>query len=175
MPENRPARSSAVQAGIICLGIGVLSFWLFGLGFLFFGITFICGVVAMCTYQVKEGLMLIFAAILSMWGCLVLFFMFFVGMFAALLGGVVKQVSSLPAPTGHASTQTLQQQAAGVQTQAHNALNPLFHNIRTNSPSNSSTQFDAEAAKRRKELNDLRRRQGSPEAPEILFGGGNSR
>lgn len=176
IPEAPPVRSSAVKAGLVCLGIGVLTFWIFGLGFLFFSITFICGVVAMCTNQVKEGLMLIFAAILSIWGCLVIFMMFFVGMFAALLGGAVKQASTLPPPALPSPNQMIQQQGALIQSQAQKALNPLFQDVRAKSAGSSgSKQFDAEAARRRKELNDLRRRQGSPEAPDILFGGGNSR
>src|SRR6266404_6812025 len=76
-------KSSAVTAGWICLAIGFVTFWIFGLGFVFFGVAMICAVVAMCTNQVQRGLILLLSSFASLAICAVIFF---VAIFGAMLG-----------------------------------------------------------------------------------------
>jgi len=57
--ESVTAKSSAVRAGWICLILGFLTFWIFGLGFIFFVATFILAIVAMCTNRVGQGVVLL--------------------------------------------------------------------------------------------------------------------
>ena len=61
--------SSAVTAGWICVAIGMVTFWIFGLGFTFFGIAMICAAVAMCTNQVQRGLILLPSSLASLAIC----------------------------------------------------------------------------------------------------------
>src|SRR5437762_11444615 len=60
-----PARSSAVKAGWICLILGFLTFWIFGLGFVFFVATFILAIVAMCTNRLGQGIALLVSSVSS--------------------------------------------------------------------------------------------------------------
>jgi predicted PurR-regulated permease PerM len=78
-----PPKSSAVTAGWICVAIGFGTFWIFGLGFTFFGIAMICAVVAICTNQVQRGLMLLLSSFASLAICAVIFF---VAIFGAMFG-----------------------------------------------------------------------------------------
>jgi hypothetical protein len=55
LPEPR---TTAIQAGWICFGLGALTFWIFGIGMVFFSAAFIFGIVAMATHQVHRGLVL---------------------------------------------------------------------------------------------------------------------
>jgi len=97
------AKSSAVTAGWICLAIGFVTFWIFGLGFVFFGVAMICAVVAMCTNQVQRGLILLLSSLASLVICAMLFF---VAIFGAMFGalGVAAQKAQqhqilFPSPT----------------------------------------------------------------------------
>ncbi len=53
------SHSSAMMAGWICLGLCFCTFWVFGVGFVFFPITMFLAVVAMCAHQVKQGVILL--------------------------------------------------------------------------------------------------------------------
>jgi hypothetical protein len=66
-------KSSALTAGWICLAIGFVTFWIFGLGFAFFSIAMICAVVAICTNQVQRGLILLLSSFASLAMCAVIF------------------------------------------------------------------------------------------------------
>ena len=84
LPVPPPApKSSAVMAGWICVAIGFGTFWIFGLGFVFFGIAMICAVVAMCTNDVQRGLVFLLSSFASLAICAVIFF---VAIFGAGLG-----------------------------------------------------------------------------------------
>jgi hypothetical protein len=78
-------KSSAVKAGWICLAIGFGTFWIFGLGFMFFGVAMICAVVGMCTNQLQRGLILLLSSLASLAICAVLFF---VAIFGAMFGAL---------------------------------------------------------------------------------------
>ena len=74
-----PAKSSAMKAGWICLILGYLSFWIAGLGFIFFSVTIILAVVAMCTNQVKQGIVLLVSSLASLVLCAILFLTIILG------------------------------------------------------------------------------------------------
>jgi hypothetical protein len=74
-----------VMAGWICLAIGFGTFWIFGLGFVFFGVAMTCAVVAMCTNQVQRGLILLLSSFASLAICAVIFF---VAIFGAMFGAL---------------------------------------------------------------------------------------
>jgi hypothetical protein len=79
LPANVTVKSSAVKAGWICLLLGYLTFWIFGFGFLFFSVTIILSIVAMCTNQVRQGVILLVSSIASMAICALIFFLVIVG------------------------------------------------------------------------------------------------
>ena len=63
-PPVTPVRpsNSAVQAGWICIALGLLVAWWFPLGHVFFSVAMIMAVIAMSTHQVKSGFMLLASA-----------------------------------------------------------------------------------------------------------------
>jgi len=77
--SNPPANSSAVKAGWICIALGYLTFWIFGFGFLFFSVTIVLSVVAMCKNQVSQGIILLVSSIASIAICMLIFFLVIVG------------------------------------------------------------------------------------------------
>ena len=66
------AKSSAVRAGWICLILGFLTFWIFGLGFVFFVATFILAIVAMSTNRVGQGIVLLVSSVGSSIVCAII-------------------------------------------------------------------------------------------------------
>ncbi len=56
-------KSSAVKAGWICLVFGFLTFWIFGFGFIFFVVTFVLAIVAMCTNRLGQGIALLVCSV----------------------------------------------------------------------------------------------------------------
>lgn len=87
LPTTTSAKSSAVKAGWICLLLGYLTFWIFGFGFLFFSVTIVLSIVAMCTNQVKQGVLLLVSSIASLGICALIFFALIVG---SIGGAVIK-------------------------------------------------------------------------------------
>lgn len=85
-PPPLPAspRNSAVKAGWICLICGVLTFWIFGLGFLFFSVAIVLSVIGLCTNQVQNGLILLVSSIFSLAVCVFLFMLLVLGTFGAI-------------------------------------------------------------------------------------------
>src|SRR5437588_2893969 len=65
-------KSSAVKAGWICLILGFLTFWIFGLGFVFFIATFILAVVAMSTNRLGQGIALLVSSVGSIIVCVII-------------------------------------------------------------------------------------------------------
>jgi hypothetical protein len=82
-PSKVTVKSSAVKAGWICLLLGYLTFWIFGLGFLFFSATIILSIVAMCTNQVRHGVILLVSSIVSMAICALIFILVIAGTIGA--------------------------------------------------------------------------------------------
>src|SRR6476660_97312 len=65
-------KSSAVKAGWICLILGFLTFWIFGLGFIFFVATFVLSIVAMSTNRVGQGIVLLVSSVGSSFVCAII-------------------------------------------------------------------------------------------------------
>lgn len=91
------------MAGWICILLGYLTFWIIGFGFLFFSVTIILAVVAMCTNHVGHGIALLVTSIASIAICLVLFFVVIVG----TIGAAAQK--SLDASKSHPQIQQLPQ------------------------------------------------------------------
>ena len=68
-PETRPPATSAVLAGWICVGVGLLTAWFFPLAHVFFSIAIVLSVVAMATHQVRAGFLLLAGVV----GCALVF------------------------------------------------------------------------------------------------------
>ena len=84
MLETVTVKSSAVKAGWICLLLGYLTFWILGIGFLFFSVTIVLSVVAMCTNQVKQGVILLVSSFASLAICGLIFLFIIVGTVGAV-------------------------------------------------------------------------------------------
>ena len=84
LPAVPAARSSALIAGWICVGLGFLTFWIFGFGFVFFSVAMVCSVVAMCTDQVQKGLILLLSSFASLFLCGIIFFVLILGTLGAV-------------------------------------------------------------------------------------------
>jgi DNA uptake protein ComE-like DNA-binding protein len=71
LEDSRPrvVKSSAVKAGWICLILGILTFWFFGIGLVFFVATFILAIVAMCSNRVGQGVLLLICSVASVAIC----------------------------------------------------------------------------------------------------------
>src|SRR5438067_6308730 len=80
-----PAKSSAVKAGWICLILGFLTFWIFGLGFVFFIATFILAVVAMSTNRLGQGIALLVSSVESSILCVIISLALLSNAFTAVL------------------------------------------------------------------------------------------
>ena len=72
-PDTRTPATSAVLAGWICVGIGLLTAWLFPLAHVFFSIAIVLSVVAMATHQVRSGFLLLAGSLAGIVGCALVF------------------------------------------------------------------------------------------------------
>jgi hypothetical protein len=98
IPSAQPIaakKTSAVTAGWICLLLGYLTFWIFGFGFIFFSVTIVLSVVAMCTNQVGQGVALLISSFASMVICAVLFFVVILGTFGLALHKAQEQQTTV--------------------------------------------------------------------------------
>lgn len=93
-------KSSALRAGWICLLLGFLTFWIFGFGFLFFSVTIVLAVVAMCTNQVGGGIALLVSSLFSMIICVFIFFALIVGTVGAAAAGAASAIEKQTPPSG---------------------------------------------------------------------------
>jgi hypothetical protein len=82
--------SPVVKAGWISLAIGACTFWLFGLGFLFFTAGIVLAVVALCTKQVRSGLCLLISSLAAMTVCGLMFFFLVLG----AVGGALRRATT---------------------------------------------------------------------------------
>ena len=90
--------TSAVRAGWICVGIGLLTAWFFPLANVFFGIAVILSVVALATHQVRSGLLLLAGALGSSVVCTVLFFCGVLALIAGLFHAAATSARSETRP-----------------------------------------------------------------------------
>ena len=170
LPVKRPL-SSAIQAGIICLAIGVCSFWLLGIGFYFIGLAAIMGVVAMCAHQVKQGLILLLASMGAGFFCGFAFVVIMFGAAAGTAAVVAEEIRNSAPPTAQfpqatdqrlgqmseeALRQNFRQLHGAVSDHLQESLTPIIRNV---APRPAPKQ-SYEDRMRRQKLNELRARQG---------------
>jgi hypothetical protein len=79
-----------VKAGWISVVAGACTFWIFGLGFLFFTAGIVLAVVALCTKQVRAGLYLLISSIAAMTVCGLMFFFLVLG----AVGGALRRAAA---------------------------------------------------------------------------------
>src|SRR5438034_5967760 len=84
-PHPVAGKSSAVKAGWICLFLGFLTFWIFGLGFIVFLATFILAIVAMSTHRVGQGIALLISSVGSGIICIIISLVLLTNAFTASL------------------------------------------------------------------------------------------
>ncbi len=90
-PVPKPSPLSITKAGWICVLLGLLTFWVFGLGMIFLGAAFILSIVAMSTGYAREGLRLLCGTVASY--ALIIGLCFLFGM--SLIGGLLTGAWSL--------------------------------------------------------------------------------
>ncbi len=94
--EIRRPQTSAILAGWVCVGIGLLTAWIFPLANGFFSIAIILAIVAMATHQIRDGLLLLAGSV----GALGFSVLLFVLGLAALVFHTVSKLPELkPLPT----------------------------------------------------------------------------
>ena len=85
VPNRAVAKSSAVKAGWICLILGLLTFWVFGFGFIFFIATFVLAIIAMSSNRVGQGIALLVLSVGSSVICAIISLVFLTNAFTAAL------------------------------------------------------------------------------------------
>ncbi|MDQ6656319.1 MAG: hypothetical protein M3Y80_10960 [Verrucomicrobiota bacterium] len=83
--------TSALRAGWICFGLGLLMAWFFPFGHVFFSIAIITAIVAMCTHQVDRGLALLLASFVGVVVCAAIFITLVVGAIGAAAAPIVRE------------------------------------------------------------------------------------
>jgi DNA-binding phage protein len=110
--QTTPPSSSAVKAGWICLGLGICTFWFFGIGFTFFSVTIILSIFAMCTNQVKEGVILLVSSLVTGAVCSAIFFFLILGASGAVAKKLTENLNNqmqqikVPPPVTFSSLQS---------------------------------------------------------------------
>ena len=104
--------TSALQAGWICFGLGLVLSWIFPLGNIFFSIALIAAVVAMCSHQVHRGLVLLLSTFCGMTVCALIFFAVVLGTVGAVATTALKSQHSSVKQIGAAQTEAVAQMAA---------------------------------------------------------------
>ena len=100
-PATHQPRTSAILAGWVCVGCGLLIAWIFPPANLFFSIGIVLSVVALATHQIRDGLLLLAGSLAGI-GISVLLFMF--GFAALLFHAVPKLPEIKPPPTPNPTT-----------------------------------------------------------------------
>ena len=84
-PDLGRKKPSCIRAGWMCIGAGLCTFWLFGIGLVFFAIAIVLSVVAMCSDHVKDGFLILCAALGSQLIAVLLFYSMVAGMVSEIL------------------------------------------------------------------------------------------
>jgi hypothetical protein len=74
--------TSAMKAGWICLGIGLVSAWIFPPAYVFLSVAILMGTIAMATHQVKSGLILFISGFAAIGFSMLVTFLVFTVLFA---------------------------------------------------------------------------------------------
>jgi competence ComEA-like helix-hairpin-helix protein len=126
VPNPVAGTSSAVKAGWICLILGLLTFWIFGFGFIFFGATFILAIVAMSTHRVGQGIALLVSSVGSSIICVIISFVLLSSAFTAAL----KKERAMR--TGQRATPVAVPDAIVTETPLQNLLGPAKRSLVVN-------------------------------------------
>jgi hypothetical protein len=113
--------TSALKAGWICFGFGLLLSWIFPLGNAFFSIAIITAIVAMCTHQVNRGLALLISSFVGIGLSVLVFFTLVVG----AIGAGIEQAHTQMKRMHHAESNALAQ--LNVSNQKLQAVAPNVH------------------------------------------------
>ena len=102
LPAAAGPKNSAVRAGWICIALGFLTFWIFGLGMVFFSVAMVRSVVAMCKDCVQDGIILLVTSLASCVVCAILLMTVVVGGSLAVVGSVLGEQPLAAAPAFNA-------------------------------------------------------------------------
>ena len=139
--------TSALKAGWICFGIGMLLSWFFPLGNVFFSVAIITSIVAMCTHRVNRGLALLVTAFVGMAVSAVMFFILVIGTAAVVAGPAMKKANAEVQRSREAQDRALQQIQRS-QQQMQSALSNAANHV--SAPQfNTAPTYDAAADRRR--------------------------
>ncbi|MES2466594.1 MAG: hypothetical protein V4675_04770 [Verrucomicrobiota bacterium] len=147
--------------------IGLCTFWIFGLGFWFFGVADILAIVAMCTHQVKQGLLLLAASFASAIICALLFFVLALGTVGVVAVSAAQNFEHQQAATSTAAKKwdpsvVAPQFLSPVNVLRDQAMLPMLEDMQKNARKHvPAPAEDYNTQRRRKELQELRARQGS--------------
>ena len=83
--------TSAIKAGWICCGIGLASAWIFPPAHFFFSVAVVVAIVAMCTHEVKRGLILLCTGLFGAGVSAAVFFSLALGAVATAVAPAVAQ------------------------------------------------------------------------------------
>jgi hypothetical protein len=124
-----PTKSSAVKAGWICLILGFLTFWIFGLGFVFFVATFILAIVAMSTNRLGQGIALLVSSVGSSILCVIISLALLSSAFTAALKK--ERARRIEHPTPRAQLHSVAPRETPLQQLLEPAKSSLIVNINT--------------------------------------------
>lgn len=89
-PTIKPSSLTVVQAGWVCLIAGACTFWVYGVGFLFFLGGIVLAVVALCSKQVRSGICLLVSSLAATTVCGLMFFFLVLG----AVGGALRRATA---------------------------------------------------------------------------------
>lgn len=89
---GQPAKTTALRAGWVCFALGLSVAWFFPPAYFLFSVAVITAIVAMCTRQVSQGIILMLSSFLGAAVCLFVSFILAFGFFAAVAGNSVTKV-----------------------------------------------------------------------------------
>ena len=92
--QPRLAITSALTAGWICFGLGLVMSWIFPLGHAFFTVAVIGAIVAMCTHQVNRGLVLLLSSFFGIALSVLIFFTLAVGAIRTASAPAIKKMNA---------------------------------------------------------------------------------
>lgn len=144
------------MAGVICLIFSLCTFWIFCLGFWFFGVADILAIVAMCTHQVKQGLLLLVASFVSALICVLIFFVQALGTAVSAAEGYEHQQAATTAAKKWDSGVVAPQLLSPVNVLRDQSMLPMLEDMQKNAKKHVPAPAKIQHQRRRKELHELR-------------------
>lgn len=146
--------TSALKAGWICFGLGLLLSWFFPLGNAFFSVAIIAAVVAMCTHEVNRGLVLLLTSFVGIGLSALVFFALVVGTIGAVVAPTVRKASAEVKHTQRAQERDRKQFDAAsrkMQSAFNNAVGQMDSQLRHASALPAPGQKSAPAFERQRQ------------------------